>query len=132
MKQEEEYSSAQRQLWIWFSFDGRLCRSEYWLRGILLSFAIGVVSFLVIGMSSLRESEYALLALYGVSAWAALAIYSKRWHDIGKSGWMTLMLLVPLVNLAVFIYLGVEDSEKKANKYGEPESGPPKGWMNEG
>ena len=33
----------------------------------------------------------------------ALAVYTKRWHDRGKSGWWTLILLVPLIGFIWFL-----------------------------
>ena len=43
----------------------------------------------------------------------------RRWHDLGKSGWFTLLLLIPLVNLIVAIYLWVKKGDEGPNQYGD-------------
>src|SRR5208337_3611250 len=47
-----------------------------------------------------------------------LAICVRRWHDTGRSGWMTLTLLIPVVNLVVFLLLGFLPGTTGPNKYG--------------
>lgn len=43
------------------------------------------------------------LQLPAFLVYAALSVY--RLHDIGRSGWYALLLLVPLVNLLLMLYL---------------------------
>ena len=63
----------------------------------------------------------AVLALifYFPAIWVALATYVKRWHDLGKSGWMVLTLFIPYINLLILLYLGLAPGTPEANKYGE-------------
>ena len=109
-----------RQLWVWFNHEGRIGRSEYWLKGILMSIALFLASGLLAGYLIGREmvDSNLIWGYYGLCLWVSTAVYAKRWHDIGKSGWMSLLLVIPLVNFITFIYLGVEESEKGDNKYG--------------
>ena len=65
-----------------------------------------------------------LLALVLFAAIIALCVLSvmlviRRWHDLGKSGWFTLLLFVPLANLFVGIYLWVKKGDEGPNQYGE-------------
>ena len=112
-------------IWVWFSFSGRIGRSDYWLKGILPLFAVGIIGSFNLGIllvllgASDQEIESTVLVVGAVLAWCFLAVYAKRWHDIGKSGWMSLLLLIPFVNIATFIYLGVEESNEGENKYGD-------------
>lgn len=105
---------------VWVSFNGRIGRKTYWLKGIIpffiAAFLVRSASEVAVANGTLSETN-ALLGLL-LLLYPAFAIYTKRWHDIGKSGRWSLLLLIPLVNLLIFIYLGVEDSEKKANEYG--------------
>ncbi len=109
-----------RQLWVWFSHEGRIGRSEYWLKGILMSIALFLTLGLLVGylIGSEMVNSSLIWGYYGLCLWVSTAVYAKRWHDIGKSSWMLLLLVIPLVNLITFIYLGVEESEKGDNKYG--------------
>ena len=46
--------------------------------------------------------------------------YIRRWHDLGKSGWWTLVLLVPIVGLLAFLYLLLAPGEEDSNEWGSP------------
>ena len=47
----------------------------------------------------------------------SIAVGIRRLHDIGKSGWWYLLILLPLVNL-VLIYFFILDSQPGENQYG--------------
>ena len=53
------------------------------------------------------------------------SLHIRRWHDLGHSGWFSLLNLVPIVNLVVLIYLLCAKGEEGSNKYGEPNVGKP-------
>jgi uncharacterized membrane protein YhaH (DUF805 family) len=89
-------------------FDGRAKKSEFWwwvLFVILLS-AAGQI---------LGESVYALVVL--VTLLPYLAVTSRRLHDINRSGWWQLIVLIPLIGWIVLIYWCVQDSTGP-NNYG--------------
>ena len=102
-----------------FSFRGRINRARYWLSLIgmsVLALIAEVAIFLpyadLIANSHMDNGQIdpALLPLFGwlgvlslIFLWPALAIYTKRWHDRNKSGWWTLILLVPLVGPIWFL-----------------------------
>jgi uncharacterized membrane protein YhaH (DUF805 family) len=49
----------------------------------------------------------------------AIAVYAKRWHDRGKSGWWTLIILVPAIgSIWLLVELGFLRGTPGANKYG--------------
>jgi hypothetical protein len=57
---------------------------------------------------------FTLAAIY-----PALALYAKRWHDRGKSGWWTLIILIPLVGpIWLLIELGALEGTRGPNNYG--------------
>jgi MFS transporter, ACS family, hexuronate transporter len=43
----------------------------------------------------------------------------KRWHDLGKSGWMSLINLIPGVSIIVPFWLGAAAGEDSQNRYGQ-------------
>ena len=45
-----------------------------------------------------------------------LAVTSRRLHDIGRSGWWQLIVLLPLIGWIVLIYWCVQDA-KEPNVY---------------
>lgn len=75
-------------------FSGRADRSEYW------SFALtnGLISFLIrlVGASWLDVAFAAVMMV----PW--LAVATRRLHDVGRSGWRLMFVLVPFVVVAVY------------------------------
>lgn len=49
----------------------------------------------------------------------SLSLYVRRFHDIGKSGWWSLLLLIPILNILLLFYLLVKSSTKAENRYGK-------------
>lgn len=95
-------------------FDGRAKRSEYWLFLLIhaiISIILGLIP-LVIDWFLVVEVVYALALLV-----PALAVGARRLHDSGKSGWLQLILLIPLIGWIIVIILMALPSEDE-NKYG--------------
>lgn len=77
------------------SFEGRIGRQSYWT-GALVLFGIAVVAA-VIG-AVLGEAGQALGNLVSLALlYPGLALAAKRWHDRNKSGWWSLIALIPLI-----------------------------------
>jgi uncharacterized membrane protein YhaH (DUF805 family) len=89
-------------------FNGRASRSEYWWF-VLFIFAGDIVLYFF-GHSLPRLFELVTL-LPSISA------ATRRLHDTNRSGWMQLLLLIPLLGWAVVIYFLVQES-KEPNKFG--------------
>lgn len=51
-----------------------------------------------------------------------IAVTARRLHDIGKSGWMILIGLIPVVGMPVLIYLYVQPSQLGANRWGSSDA----------
>lgn len=91
-------------------FNGRAVRSEYWW----------FVLFIVLGsvVTSLL-SDF----LYGVFVLGTLlpsiAAAARRLHDTGRSGWLQLIALIPIIGWLVLIYFLAQEGEG-ANRFGEP------------
>ena len=91
-------------------FNGRASRSEYWW------FVLAEVIVLIVA-SLIHQFVYVIAALGFLLP--ALAVGARRLHDIGKTGWLLLLALIPLVNL-VLIYFYVQPTQPESNAYGEP------------
>jgi uncharacterized membrane protein YhaH (DUF805 family) len=48
----------------------------------------------------------------------SLAVGVRRLHDVGKSGWMLLVALIPLIGAIWLLILFCKDSQPKENKWG--------------
>ncbi len=89
------------------SFAGRASRSEFWwffLFQILVSIAAAMLGDIVSGLVNL-----ALLL-------PALAVGTRRLHDIGRSGWWQLIALT-VIGLLVLIYWWVQPTADGSNEY---------------
>ncbi len=93
-------------------FTGRASRSEYWW------FALVYVIVAVVA-SLIHEYVYVLVALAFLIPLLSAGV--RRLHDTGKTGWLILLGIIPLVNF-VLIYFMVQPTQAQANEYGEPPS----------
>lgn len=90
-----------------FSFSGRIRRTEYWLTAILIEFILIPLVF-IIGIGTLVGFILIIIPL-----WISLAANVKRSHDMGNSGWMTLL---PFYNP---FFLAFGGSQQFTNEYGD-------------
>lgn len=96
------------------NFSGRARRSEYWFFALFYVIVLVVTSVIdqVIGTYPLL---YALAALALFLPNLGLSV--RRLHDTGKSGWLVLIGLIPLVGFILLIVWYCADSEPD-NQYG--------------
>jgi len=113
----------------YFNFNGRARRAEYWYY-CLFSTIISIVCMIldkILGTTVSMDLTgqgvtelpygyfffgYAILTLlpgFGVSV--------RRLHDIGKSGWWILLVLVPCIGILLIGFL-VKNSQPGDNQYG--------------
>jgi uncharacterized membrane protein YhaH (DUF805 family) len=88
-------------------FNGRASRSEYWwyvLFIILVSVAISRVSPTISGLFSLATFL------------PSIAAAARRLHDTDKSGWLQLLIFIPVLGWLILIYLLVQES-KEPNRF---------------
>ena len=65
---------------VLFSFDGRISRSTFWVRGLLpLYSVVGAGALIDLGISGHIGLFYLLSSL--VTLWSGLDIFAKRCHD---------------------------------------------------
>ncbi len=107
-----------------YSFDGRIGRQSYWLRGLLFwSFNIlAAILFAVAGDAGSATIPLVLLAsvAYIACFFGSLATTVRRLHDRGRSGWFMLIALIPLVGIWLIIEVGFLSGEPGENLYGSP------------
>jgi len=107
-----------------FSFTGRIPRSAFWV-SICIFFPLGtILGFVPLTTDAEGIVKIIIWVIYVVwmiiSIWISLAVYTKRWHDCSKSGWMTLILLIPVIGVFWFLgYLGFVRGTHDSNMYGD-------------
>jgi len=105
-------------------FGGRASRAEYWyfFLSVLLLNVLFTLLGLVFSESVLGElievlsSVFLLLVLV-----PSISIGVRRLHDVSKSGWWYLLILVPLIGPLFLLYWAIQAGDAGVNAYGEPE-----------
>ena len=95
-----------------FTIQGRASRSEYWffyLFIIIAQIGLGVVD-------GVAGTPLSLLVLALIPAIICVSI--RRMHDVGKSGWLLLIALIPLVNLILLYWFIFDGGQPHANHFG--------------
>jgi uncharacterized membrane protein YhaH (DUF805 family) len=107
---------------VLFSFDGRIGRQTFWLKGVLLGQLLLLVVFATAaGTDALLGADgFLTIVALLLALWVSLAVYTKRWHDRGKSGFWTLIMVVPFVGpLWMLIECGFLDGKMGRNQFGK-------------
>lgn len=111
---------------------GRLRYLAYSMGASLLLYVVAIPVVLIFAAAGVTASSFtsgeagvastiALLAiaLLYVAAFAIYFVYTKRrLNDLGQTGWLSLLILVPLVNLIMWIYIQFFPGQPHSNQYG--------------
>ena len=96
------------------NFNGRAVRSEYWfwvLFTLLGQIALTIID-MVIGIR-------VLTVLFALSTLLpGLAVSVRRLHDLDKSGWYLLLVLIPLVGAIILIVWACQEGTRGPNRFG--------------
>ena len=98
------------------NFKGRARRSEFWYYILFTTLSL-IAMFATFMRISYEAGIISLLIAYLVTFVPTLAIYVRRLHDTGKTGWLVLLLFVPAGSIVLMI-LACIDSDPGENKYG--------------
>lgn len=102
-------------------FNGRARRKEYWMF-VLFNMIFSIVAMILDNILGIAIGGIGYGLLYGLYVLAVLipsiAVAVRRLHDIGKSGWMILISLIPLIGAIWLLVLLVTDSNSGENEYG--------------
>ena len=101
-----------------FSFSGRINRKQYWIGTTLVGFISAIMQVMASAMragamvdvkdpgaalASAASSSALALPLFVLITWSSLAVQFKRFHDRGRTGWITMAPMVLVVLLIVSI-----------------------------
>ena len=103
-------------------FSGRARRREYWYF-VLINIIISIVLTGIDGVTAWPSAQTGMGLLSGIYSLAILipsiAVSVRRLHDIDRSGWWLLIVLVPLVGAIILLVFAIQDSKPGANQFGE-------------
>lgn len=110
---------------MFFTAKGRLNRLRYFKRSTLLFF-LEIVLAIIIGITfwePLREDisplgYVALLIIIIAFAPSQYLLMIRRLHDLNKTGWFCLLMMIPAINAPFAIYLLFAPGTVGANQYG--------------
>ena len=101
-------------------FKTRARRKEYWMFTLFSILISGILNLIDTNLGTefnngigLFGGIYSLLILV-----PSLAVGGRRLHDVGKSGWMLLVALIPLIGAIWLLILFCKDSQLQENKWG--------------
>ncbi|MFD4789295.1 DUF805 domain-containing protein [Streptomyces sp. NPDC058459] len=95
-------------------FSGRARRQEYWmftLFSVIISIVLSILD------NALDINFLAFIYALGVLL-PSLAVTVRRLHDTSRTGWWTLIALVPLIGAIVLIVFLASEGKPEANEYG--------------
>ena len=108
-------------------FNGRSRRQEYWMF-LLFNMVFAIVAATLDNVLGIAMGNIGYGPLYGLYSLAVLipglAVGVRRLHDIGKSGWMMLIVLIPLIGAIWLIVLFATNGTVGSNQYGEDPKNP--------
>ena len=102
-------------------FQGRARRMEYW-SFTLFNSIFSVVAIILDNLMGIAIPEVGYGPIYGLFVLLSLvpgfAVFVRRLHDTGRSGWYFLIAFIPLVGtILLFVWL-FTDSKPETNKWG--------------
>lgn len=98
------------------NFEGRLSRGGFWwfvLANILISIGFSIIGQ-IIGFVFL-SFIYSLAVLV-----PSIAAVVRRLHDVGKTGLLALLGLIPIIGAIILIVMCIPEGDTEANEYGPP------------
>jgi uncharacterized membrane protein YhaH (DUF805 family) len=110
--------------WYWMTlalrnyadFQGRARRKEYWTFTLLVTLA--TVLAVMLGGAESRVGGLLLLVIVLGGVIPGLAVTVRRLHDLGLSGWLVLVGLIPYIGSLVRFILMLLDGKRGTNQYG--------------
>lgn len=98
------------------NFEGRIGRGAFW-RFVAVNVLVTIV--LSILASSVGVVFWLLYVIWGLGLIIpSIAAGVRRLHDTGKSGWLILIGLIPIIGLIVLIVFYAAEGDPQPNDYG--------------
>lgn len=96
----------------YFCFTGRTGRKAFWTF-LLVNYVVNFVLGLIPGIGAILAGLWSLALLC-----PTLGITARRLHDVGKSGWLQLIALIPVIGGLIVLFFCLPEGNKEENQYG--------------
>lgn len=73
----------------------------------------------ILGMTQALQNKLVYFLVIAIALAFTQSYAIKRLHDIGLTGWLSLLNFIPYLNLVFFLILLIKSGQKKKNKYGD-------------
>lgn len=103
------------------NFTGRATRQQYWMYILfyIVFYFIAVMLDINLGQFDKEEMTGFISTIYTFGLLLpTIAILARRLHDIGRSSWWILLILIPVAGSLVILIFTLIDSQKGENEYG--------------
>lgn len=118
---------------------GRFSRRSYLAWNMLLGLIFTLITIIVAVLIPNAEQVIAggnlpipviiiFAILYIIAFYFSIIFLIRRLHDRDHSGWMALLILVPVINIIFALYLLFAPGTAGTNQFGQPR--PTQGWEN--
>jgi len=111
------------------NFSGRARRKEYWMYTLIYMPILFLAMFADNALGTTFQMDVMGQAVDVGYGWVymivallhflpSLSVVVRRLHDVGKSGWFYLIILIPLIGIIWMLVLLVSNGNVGENKYG--------------
>lgn len=104
------------------TFSGRAQRSEFWwfvLFILATNAVLNVLDRMFFGIAADGQPVSVLGALFSLGIFIPnIAVGVRRLHDLDKSGWWYLLVLIPIIGFLVLLYFFVQKGSDGPNRFG--------------
>lgn len=103
-----------------FTKSGRASRSEYWLwvlGGVVFQITM-VVGAVILGVMDIPVLPGLMMIAPILLVPGSITLVVRRLHDVGMSGWMFFVALIPVLGAIYLIYLFVQEGDMGENAFG--------------
>lgn len=115
------------------AFSGRASRSEFWwvvLWSVIISIVISLVGGAIDGAADTPQDQFGtgtientLSGLWGLATLLpSVAIQMRRLHDANFSGWLWLLVFIPVLGWIALIVLSTMQSNPAGQRFDRPEA----------
>jgi len=106
------------------AFLGRGSRLEFTV-AFAITLGLGLIALLLhYGLGGRPWTPWLDLALAVPNWWISLAALARRMHDMDKSAWLLLLMIVPIVGIVFLVWCFARPGTPGANRYGAAPNAP--------
>lgn len=105
-------------------FEGRASQREYWwftFFFFLFAWPLALTTFEYDPIT--RAVSFIYFTIVVLLFTPQMAVWTRRMHDIGQSGWSWLFIFLPVIGWIVILRRLTREGAHNANRYGPPDNG---------